>query len=124
MPGLQFDMMPAEPGESVLKVDGKFDGLADGLFPFRGDFVGELDCKTGKFTGMMQNADPMMMAMLGSQLMGMGQGQPPQQGMIPPPMNPAAMTPPPRMAMGAQPMQMWPDRMTPQWGFPMGGIRG
>jgi hypothetical protein len=38
-PGLQFDMLPAEPGETVLKVNGKFDG------------------KTGKFTGMMLNAD-------------------------------------------------------------------
>jgi hypothetical protein len=56
-PGLQFDMLPAEPGETTLKVNGKFDGLADGIFPFRGDFVGELDCKTGKFVGMMQNAD-------------------------------------------------------------------
>lgn len=56
-PGLQFDMQPAEPGENTLKVDGKFDGLADGLFPFRGDFVGELDCKTGKFEGMMLNAE-------------------------------------------------------------------
>lgn len=56
-PGLQFDMMPAEPGETVLKVNGKFDGLADGVFPFRGDFVGDLDCKTGKFVGMMKNAD-------------------------------------------------------------------
>jgi hypothetical protein len=57
MPGLQFDMLPAEPGETTLQVDGKFDGLADGVFPFRGDFVGELDCKTGKFTGMMLNAE-------------------------------------------------------------------
>jgi hypothetical protein len=55
-PGLQFDMLPAQNGEVTLKVDGKFDGLADGLFPFRGDFIGELDCRTGKFTGMMLNA--------------------------------------------------------------------
>jgi hypothetical protein len=44
LPGLQFDMMPAKPGETTLEVNGKFDGLADGLFPFRGDFVGELNC--------------------------------------------------------------------------------
>ncbi|MDD9939070.1 MAG: hypothetical protein OXT09_36110 [Myxococcales bacterium] len=56
-PGLQFDMLPAEPGEVTLAVDGKFDGLADGLFPFRGDFVGELNCETGEFTGMMINAE-------------------------------------------------------------------
>jgi len=56
-PGLQFDMQPAEPGETTLKVNGKFDGLADLVFPFRGDFVGELDCKTGKFVGRMLNGD-------------------------------------------------------------------
>lgn len=56
-PGLQFDMAPAEPGEVTFKVDGKFDGLADGLFPFRGDFVGELNCETGEFEGMMKNAE-------------------------------------------------------------------
>lgn len=56
-PGLQFDMMPAEPGETTLQVNGKFDGLADGLFPFQGDFIGELDCPTGKFVGKMTNAN-------------------------------------------------------------------
>jgi hypothetical protein len=57
MPGLQFDMAPAEGGEVTLKVDGMFDGLADGLFPFRGRFIGELNCDTGKFTGMMLEGD-------------------------------------------------------------------
>lgn len=56
-PGLQFDMKPAKPGETTLEVDGKFDGLADLVFPFRGDFVGQLDCKTGKFKGKMLNGD-------------------------------------------------------------------
>jgi hypothetical protein len=56
-PGLQFELKPAEGGETVLAVDGRFDGLADGVFPFRGQFVGELDCKTGKFIGTMINAD-------------------------------------------------------------------
>jgi hypothetical protein len=55
-PGLQFDMLPAQNGEVTLKVNGKFDGLADGVFPFRGDFIGDLDCRTGKFVGMMVNA--------------------------------------------------------------------
>lgn len=57
LPGLQFDMKPARPGETTLEVNGKFDGLADLVFPFRGDFVGTLDCKAGKFTGMMLNGD-------------------------------------------------------------------
>ncbi|HEX4351348.1 MAG TPA: hypothetical protein VHZ95_00515 [Polyangiales bacterium] len=53
--GFHFTVMPAEGGETVLKIKGVMDGNADLVFPFSADIVGELDCKTKTFTGQMIN---------------------------------------------------------------------
>jgi hypothetical protein len=48
--GFQFTVEPAEGGETVLKVKGRMDGTADGVFPFSSPLEGELDCRTKKFS--------------------------------------------------------------------------
>lgn len=48
--GFKFTVMPAEGGETVLRIEGRMDGLADGLFPFNSALEGQLDCTTKTFT--------------------------------------------------------------------------
>jgi hypothetical protein len=55
-PGLQFDLMAGGSGEFLVVQDGKMDGVADGLFPFKADIVsGQLDCKSGIFRARLEN---------------------------------------------------------------------
>lgn len=48
--GFKFTVMPAEGGETVLRIQGRMDGLADGLFPFNSALEGQLDCATKTFS--------------------------------------------------------------------------
>lgn len=48
--GFKFTVMPAEGGETVLRIRGRMDGVADGLFPFNSALEGQLDCSTKTFT--------------------------------------------------------------------------
>ncbi len=48
--GFKFNVMPAEGGETVLRIEGRMDGTADGVFPFESALEGELDCRTKTFT--------------------------------------------------------------------------
>jgi len=48
--GFKFTVMPAEGGETVLRIQGRMDGLADGIFPFNSALEGQLDCSTKTFT--------------------------------------------------------------------------
>jgi len=48
--GFKFTVMPAEGGETVLRIQGRMDGVADGLFPFNSALEGQLDCSTKTFT--------------------------------------------------------------------------
>jgi hypothetical protein len=51
--GFHFTVEPAEGGETVLKIKGRMDGTADGVFPFNSALEGELDCRTKRFTARM-----------------------------------------------------------------------
>jgi hypothetical protein len=51
--GFHFDLEPALGGETIQKVKGEVDGLADALFPFKAQIEGELNCRTGVFTGTL-----------------------------------------------------------------------
>jgi hypothetical protein len=51
--GFKFTVMPAEGGETVLKIKGRMDGLADGVFPFNSALEGELDCSTKTFSAQI-----------------------------------------------------------------------
>jgi hypothetical protein len=51
--GFHFTVMPAEGGETILKVIGEMNGIADLAFPFKAKIEGELDCKTSTFTAQM-----------------------------------------------------------------------
>jgi hypothetical protein len=51
--GFHFTVEPAEGGETVLKIKGRMDGTADGVFPFKAALEGELDCRTKKFNARM-----------------------------------------------------------------------
>jgi hypothetical protein len=51
--GFHFTVEPAEGGETVLKIKGRMDGTADGVFPFAAALEGELDCRTKKFSARM-----------------------------------------------------------------------
>jgi hypothetical protein len=53
--GFHFTVMPAEGGETVLKIKGQMDGTADLTFPFSADIEGQLDCKTKQFSAQMLN---------------------------------------------------------------------
>jgi hypothetical protein len=53
--GFHFTVMPAEGGETVLKIKGVMNGNADLVFPFTSDIEGELDCRTKTFTARMLN---------------------------------------------------------------------
>ncbi len=46
---------PGSGGEFFTVSDGHFTGSAMGMFPFDGDFYGELDCSTKSFTGTLEN---------------------------------------------------------------------
>jgi len=54
-PGLRFDLMAGGSGEFLEVKDGKMDGVADGLFPFTADIVGQLDCASGQFRARLEN---------------------------------------------------------------------
>jgi hypothetical protein len=53
--GFHFTVMPAEGGETVLKIKGVMNGNADLVFPFTSDIAGELDCRTKTFSAHMLN---------------------------------------------------------------------
>jgi hypothetical protein len=53
--GFHFLLSPAQGGEITQAVKGEINGLADQLFPFKADILGQLNCRTGAFTGTLTN---------------------------------------------------------------------
>jgi hypothetical protein len=53
--GFHFELSPAQGGEITQAVKGEVDGLADALFPFKAQILGELNCRTGSFTGHLSS---------------------------------------------------------------------
>ena len=51
--GFHFELAPAQGGEITQAVRGEVNGLADGLFPFKAQIDGELNCRSGTFTGRL-----------------------------------------------------------------------
>lgn len=53
--GFHFELAPAAGGETIQKVKGEVNGLADALFPFKAQVDGELNCRTATFTGTLHD---------------------------------------------------------------------
>jgi hypothetical protein len=51
--GFHFDLEPAQGGETIQRVKGEVDGLADLLFPFKARIEGTLNCRSGVFNGRL-----------------------------------------------------------------------
>jgi len=51
--GFHFVLEPAEGGETIQRVTGEIDGLADLLFPFKAKLEGQLNCRSGVFSGKL-----------------------------------------------------------------------
>lgn len=53
--GFHFVLSPAQGGELTQAVHGEVDGLADALFPFKAQIDGQLNCRSGIFSGRLSN---------------------------------------------------------------------
>jgi hypothetical protein len=53
--GFSFTLEPAQGGETLQRVHGRVDGQVDLVIPFHVDVEGELNCRTGLFTGKLTN---------------------------------------------------------------------
>jgi len=53
--GFHFVLEPAQGGETTQRVTGEIDGLADLLFPFKAKIEGQLNCRSGVFSGTLSD---------------------------------------------------------------------
>lgn len=60
--GFHFTMEPAQGGETIQRVRGEMDGVADLAFPFKAQIEGSLDCKTGVFTARLYDGSYSVLA--------------------------------------------------------------
>jgi hypothetical protein len=51
--GFYFDLAPAQGGETLQRVTGEVNGTVDLAIPFKTKVVGELNCRSGVFTGKL-----------------------------------------------------------------------
>jgi hypothetical protein len=51
--GFFFDLEPAQGGETLQRVTGEVNGLVDLVIPFKVKVIGELNCRSGVFTGKL-----------------------------------------------------------------------
>ena len=60
--GFFFDLLPAQGGETIQKVVGEVNGVADLVFPFTALIDGELNCRTGVLTGSLLDGNYSILA--------------------------------------------------------------